>query len=164
MFCFFMAPRLYLLGPFVGYQLCLDLALIFPGWFNCQEVCEVGPGAVEMLAKCCDALPDTMGMVDASDGRVYQMACTPIAMFLQKMGHIHPAAARLRVICKKVGLAYPTANDWQYHSCEVRQVRDRLRSPNSDLRYEPIADNDTWYCDCLECPPLRALFMGQDVD
>ena len=104
-----------LLGPFVGYQLCLDLAVICRGWFSCNEVCEVGPGAVEMLAKCCDSLPDCLGMADKSDGRVYQLACVPIAFHLQKMGHTHPAAKTLRSVCKKLRVPLSTVKDWQYH-------------------------------------------------
>ena len=38
-----------LLGPFQGCQICLDLCLLVAGWFRSFDLCEVGPGASDVI-------------------------------------------------------------------------------------------------------------------
>ena len=140
-------------GPFLGYQVCLDIGCLYPSLFNEAAVVECGPGAVAILREVY-GLSHTGGM---ERRRSSQLSAVPLCFLLSEeiRTSSRPAAVRLRDVCRKLfGHEFNPA-DVEYWSCEVRQLEARLA--NDQFR-DPRRAADQWYLNAMESPFFTTWF------
>ena len=141
-----------LCGSFVGYQVALDVAYVFPAWFDSNSHVYVGPGVPSEIARIFPESPwSSCGMVA---NKSISDACVPFCFELHQLCQSHPAAAPMRRCLQDLRLGFPHVNDIEYWGCEVRQLRHNRRYNGTGLCAE-------WYTHILSTHPRMWTVLGR---
>ena len=114
-----------LAGPFVGYQMALDLGYLYKTWFHQNLLVDVGPGAVSEVAKIFPSYPIKEGGMQRS--RRLQKSIVPYCYRLSDMATTCDEARNLRQVQTMLELPAIDASDAEYWGCEKRQLSDKER-------------------------------------
>ena len=118
------------LGPFVAYQVVLDVSYIFPELFNESLCVDMGPGAVAELSSLFGVSPSDGNMVRS---RKEQQAACPMCFEVashisnpEYAGYNCEGAMLLRDVCARFRLPAFGPQHCEYWGCELRQIASRL--------------------------------------
>ena len=136
-----------LAGPWVGFQICLDLADVTRAWFNPEALPFVGPGAISELKAIFPGAPwDDTGMERSS---VVMEAAVPFLRQLDKLMADADEASDARAALSRLQLPLPHVNDKEYWLCEQRQMKHE-RKYLENTSDGSLREASEWYTDVFE--------------